>query len=701
MTWFFILAFVAGFGSPNGQLAQRTGRNHCWVQFQMGNQKKLCVGHELWVKWLGFKTPEALEEELPGVWRSFSPLENFHSHSGGGKKPVVLTKYLVGFKGPGAGAIVNPRQSDGFRRGLLLRQWVELKRERASELLAPADHLGIVRSLVLSEGTSHGVLPVFRRLGFVHLVSASGIHLYAIVSWVQALMQRMSRLMGVSVFLGLWISRMLSLILCLILWVLGGARLGMLRPGVVIALRSLAQNLGIGWARGAPLVCALGADLVMSWMRGELSRSGTTSGRWVYALAVGGGLFWHDSIRFKRWGGHLGLALGSWVLVALVEIWETSCVSLATPLLSLITLPWVCLVIYPVTVLSLILSWVGWGGLAQIFLQWACSSLEIFIMKLTEWALWPGNLWIVSRAGLLVGVLGASLIFFASSRWSARLKVTGASVVLLFLLRWIWGVHFVQYGPLIADQVVQLDVGQGDSALVLGQAPGLIDVGSEHALRWEEWLTVFAKAGVSELSWIGLTHLDEDHAGALKLLVQLLPIRCIATSKEEAESPRGQALSARLALSGLTLEPWAGGCVPYPTLGPEGSPAKKSKRGNENMSAIGIPLRGGGFYLSAGDADQNHEYRIGQWARTLLIGSGQIQKKSRLLKISHHGSRYSTSVDFLKLIDPTEVWISSGQGNRYGHPAVQTLNILRRQGLRIRRTDEEGSLVLNGGSYPE
>ncbi len=375
-----------------------------------------------------------------------------------------------------------------------------------------------------------------------------------------------------------------------------------------------------------------------------------------------------------------------------------------------------------------------WSG---CWIQWSCSSLEFVVLQLTEWTMWPGNLWMVSRGSFVLGGVLATLIFFLSTRWKSRLKITLALIVLILGMRLFLKKQVASRDVQFADQVVQLDVGQGDAALVLGRwsglpnagtkNAGLIDVGSERSLTWDAWIRVFAQWGVSELSWIALTHLDEDHAGALIRLSQLVPIRCIATSQEQINTLRGQLLAARLAAAGLVLEPWSGDCVPFPTLGPGTSPsssqsgsrarrksrkrpkihqAKSSqvKSGNENMSAIGVPLRSGGFYLSAGDANQNDELRIGRWVSALFDQRLKLKSSEnppthrgpRLLKVSHHGSRYSTSDEFLDLIDPTEVWISSGQGNRYGHPSVQTLELLRKRGLKVRRTDQEGVIHVPG-----
>ncbi len=702
----WIVAFLIGLSSPQWELAHRSGRESCWASFHLNDQKRLCLSHAVWMKWLQARNPDLISAaKASGSWKSSSVPQNFSDHSG--PKKVFLTQYVQEFLQP---------SSSGARWGAWARQQVERIRERSSELLAPVDRLGIVRSLFLNEATSGGALPIFRRVGFVHLVTASGIHLYAVLSWTQAVMFYVSLVGRVPVSIGLRFSRFLSFGLCIFIWILAGARLGLLRPAVVILLRSVARQQGVKWRSGSPLVIVLSLDLLVSLMRGESAGGPGVSGRWIYALAVGGGIFWHDSMLsgrskadqrenwFVKLGGHVGLALGSWVLVAVVEIWETGLVSVATPFLSLVTLPWVCLVIYPSIFVGLLFVWAGWGDFGKWILCRACQSLEFCVVLLNEWVLVPGNLWMVSRWGILAAVILATFIFVLAHRRRVRLQLALALAVGICVFRFFSNDDGETLRAQAADRVVQLDVGQGDSTLVLGQTAGLIDAGSEFSLAWDDWIKVFAKARVSELSWVALTHLDEDHAGGLLRVSKIIPIRCVATAREQLASPRGHRLSERLAEAGLRLESWEGGCVPVPTLGPDPKVAGHSRHGNENMSAVWVPLRSGGFYLSAGDADQQDEIRIGHWAReryqrledhswkAFPHHKAGMTRAPRLLKVSHHGSRYSTSDEFLNFLNPTEVWISAGQGNRYGHPSVQTLDLLSRRRLRIRRTDHEGSI---------
>jgi competence protein ComEC len=68
--------------------------------------------------------------------------------------------------------------------------------------------------------------------------------------------------------------------------------------------------------------------------------------------------------------------------------------------------------------------------------------------------------------------------------------------------------------------------------------------------------------------------------------------------------------------------------------------------------------------------------------------------KSTVLKVGHHGSRFSTSEAFIKRVAPELAMISAGNGNRFGLPSFRTLNLLSKQGVRTCRTDQDGTIKL-------
>ena len=202
---------------------------------------------------------------------------------------------------------------------------------------------------------------------------------------------------------------------------------------------------------------------------------------------------------------------------------------------------------------------------------------------------------------------------------------------------------------------------------------------------------------MERIDWVALTHLDEDHSGGVKRLGRLIPIGCVATAREEIESERGQKYLRDLESLGIRVTDWSGDCVPYPALAPKGG--NTHGKANDHMGAVFVPLEGGGFYLSAGDADASAEPRIGAWAAQQLQAHTTVGP--RILKISHHGSKTSSNPRFIEQVRPTETWISVGVGNRYGHPSPEVISELERMKLPIRRTDMNGVLSSDQGIHAE
>ena len=67
--------------------------------------------------------------------------------------------------------------------------------------------------------------------------------------------------------------------------------------------------------------------------------------------------------------------------------------------------------------------------------------------------------------------------------------------------------------------------------------------------------------------------------------------------------------------------------------------------------------------------------------------------RSVVLKVGHHGSKTSTSAPFLAAVAPRWAVIDVGAGNRFGHPAKETLDALKDAGVETYRTDRDGAIV--------
>ncbi|MEI6690235.1 MAG: MBL fold metallo-hydrolase [bacterium] len=108
---------------------------------------------------------------------------------------------------------------------------------------------------------------------------------------------------------------------------------------------------------------------------------------------------------------------------------------------------------------------------------------------------------------------------------------------------------------------------------------------------------------------------------------------------------------------------------------------------NTNERSVVIELDESGYKaLLVGD--------IGEPTEQSLINDNLLTDVD-LLKVGHHGSKYSSSASFLKILKPELAVISVGAKNTYGHPTIEALTRLKEVGATIRRTDQEGDIVVD------
>ena len=114
---------------------------------------------------------------------------------------------------------------------------------------------------------------------------------------------------------------------------------------------------------------------------------------------------------------------------------------------------------------------------------------------------------------------------------------------------------------------------------------------------------------------------------------------------------------------------------------------KMTTGGNEaNANSIVARLYYGSFsMLLAGDAEEQSEHRL---------LTKELDLQSKVIKISHHGSKYASSADFLNRVKPEVAIVSCGAWNRYGHPSQAVLDRLKAANAKLYRTDLQGEITI-------
>jgi len=217
-------------------------------------------------------------------------------------------------------------------------------------------------------------------------------------------------------------------------------------------------------------------------------------------------------------------------------------------------------------------------------------------------------------------------------------------------------------------RITVLDVGQGD-AVVLEMPDGrtiLVDAGSGGAMRLDAGERVVApflwNRGILRLAGLAVTHEDTDHAGGMAAIRRLFRI-----------DEQWTALSA-------PSEPLRFGRAIVTPLPPAVAPV-----GGRNDAGLVLRIELGlASFLLAADIGAAREHE--------LIASG-TRLVSTVLKVAHHGSRFSTTSEFLRAVRPTVAAISVGARNAYGHPDPGVLARLVDAGAEIYRTDRDGAVI--------
>jgi competence protein ComEC len=230
-----------------------------------------------------------------------------------------------------------------------------------------------------------------------------------------------------------------------------------------------------------------------------------------------------------------------------------------------------------------------------------------------------------------------------------------------------------------ATTVVFVDVGQGDATIVRsGSWTGLVDggpPGSEPAIE-----TALAKLGVSRLSAVVVSHMHADHTGGLSRIVSEWRPRTAYV----AGTPTS-ALAAALRGAGTTvMQVRRGDTMRFGAARAEVlSPGSLSGDANGDSVVLRLHAAGKSFLLT-GDCTGPNEAAVG-----IICARGPTVD---VLKVAHHGSRYSTSASFLADARPKAAVISVGP-NSYGHPTPATVGRLLAAGAHVYTTWKNGSIT--------
>ncbi len=239
-----------------------------------------------------------------------------------------------------------------------------------------------------------------------------------------------------------------------------------------------------------------------------------------------------------------------------------------------------------------------------------------------------------------------------------------------------------------------IDVGQGDSALV--ECDGhymLIDGGDVQA--GDKVYQVLEEKGIQKLDILAISHLHEDHYGGLiKALTYASSIEKTICNSKESNSDRFVSLEQQLSINDSEIEIPKEGDI-Y-KLGGANVEVIDVSSDEPNDSLVLLVTYGDTRFLFTGDIQYSGQKRI---IEKYAKGSNSTFKVD-VLKMPHHGSWGPVGAndnDLNRLIntfEPEYAVISVGDGNRYGHPHRETLDLLEQAQVKVYRTDKDGDIIV-------
>ena len=239
-----------------------------------------------------------------------------------------------------------------------------------------------------------------------------------------------------------------------------------------------------------------------------------------------------------------------------------------------------------------------------------------------------------------------------------------------------------------------LDVGQGQSVLLrAGNYLTLVDCGGDGPDNAGDVAADYIQSqGLSRLDLLVVSHYHADHANGIPQLLKRVPVSAIALPDVEEDDPLRREI---LALAEeREIELWFIREDTHLYLGEEQTFIIFPPVGQEgDTNELGLTV-----LATVGEFDVLLTGDMGGETEKLLLQQKKLPD-IELLVAGHHGSRASTTPELLRAVKPELAVVSVGQGNRYGHPAQETLERLAAAGADIYRTDLQGTVVVRSWDY--
>jgi competence protein ComEC len=549
----------------------------------------------------------------------------------------------------------------------------------------PQEMKGVAAALLFGDQSAadEGLLTAYQKLGIIHLLAVSGLHVQLLAGGFFYLLIRLGVTRETSALFLLFLLPLYA--------VITGASPPVVRSVLMMMLLLLSSLTKGGWssldAIGASFMIVILYDPFLLYHIGfQLS----------YMVSV-------SLLLSSQLLGQMKTVLGKSFAITLISqvasiplllyhFYEISILSLVA---NLFFVPFYSFLMMPLSLVCFLFLKAA-GGLPAFIrgFSWLFGEINRLAEALGNL---PFATIVTGRPNGIVLFLYLTLVLLFFFLWEKYQKMNKACILLIGVFVFhLLSIRLNPYG-----EVSFIDVGQGDSILIklpFHKGTYLIDTGGRLPFQKEQWqeksspfsvghdilIPYFKSKGITKIDKLILTHSDYDHVGAAAEIMPYIPIREIVVSpgsEKEAIMKRIIRAASQKQIQvteGIKGRGWSAGDASFLFLSPDDS----LYEGNNDSLVLYAKL-GGMTWLFTGDLEKEGEQKLlKQW-----------NLKVNVLKAGHHGSKSSTSKPFLEAVDPKIAVISAGVKNRYGHPHPEVIHLLKEKHVLVFRTDHDGEIT--------
>ena len=548
--------------------------------------------------------------------------------------------------------------------------WRQRITDRLSFLLSDSPNLGLIKALTIGDGNgiTQKQWDVFRKTGTTHLVVISGSHVGLIAGLAYFLALKVWAWTGLLRWSPQRVAAVAAMLVAVFYAGLAGFSVPAQRAVIMLTVVMLAIILQRNTRPFNTLAIALFAVLAFDPL------AVLAVGFWLSFLAV--------SLIIYVVAGRLSKS--GYMLEGIKINWATSVglsplllfffqqVSLISPLANFIAVPVISLLAVPLSLLAVVV----------MFSFPLLASKLFMIVDIVLQGLW----WLLVR---LAELPMATISHAQPSVWALMFALPGVLLLLAprgMPARWL---SLLMFLPLVftpdnkpkagSFNMTLLDVGQGLSVVVQTENHWLVyDTGAKFSAESDMGRSVvlpfLRRQGADKIDRLIISHGDNDHIGGALSLMQGMPTEQVLTSVP-------QQLSDYSPLMCEAGQSWTWDNVTFTLL----SPQHPFVSDNDNSCVLKVESEQGAVLLTSD---------IEAAAESWLVETYGNQLKAKVLISPHHGSKTSSTFEFLQAVQPVYVLIPAGYRNQFGHPHQEILDRYEKIKAQWLNTADSGAISL-------